>query len=66
MMMELLSWRSFQAQQQTFILKITTHGDVQFMSWMQYFKAIYLDYPSGNPSHVQGSILVTHHFMQDH
>ena len=25
--------------------------------------AIYLDYPSGNPSTVQVSILVTHHFM---
>ena len=65
MMMGLIPWRSFQAQQQTFILKTATHGDVQFMSWMKYFKAIYLDHPSGNPAHVQGSILVTHHFMQD-
>ena len=24
-------------------LKTTTYGAVQFMSWVQYFKAIYLD-----------------------
>ena len=63
--MGLLSWRSFQAQKQTFILKTATHGDAQFISWMQDLRAIYLDYPSGNPAHVHGSILVTHHFMQD-
>ena len=27
-------------QQHTLILKITTHGSIQFMSWMQYYKAI--------------------------
>ena len=64
-MMVLTPWRGFNAQQQTFILKITTHGDVQFMSWVLDLREIYLDYPSGNPNHVHGSILVTHHFMQD-
>ena len=38
---------------------------VQFMYWMKYCRKIYLDYPSGNPAHVQGSILVTHHLIQD-
>ena len=64
-MMGLLPWRSFKTQQQSFILKINKHGDAQFMSWIQYFRAIYLDYPTGNPDHVYGSILVTHHFIQD-
>ena len=32
MMMGLLPWKFFQAQQQTFLLKITTHGAIQFMS----------------------------------
>ena len=45
--------------------KNITHGNVQFMSWMQYLKETYLDYPSGKPTHVQGYILVTNHFMQD-
>ena len=42
-MIGLISWRSVQAQQQTFIFKINTHGDVQFMFWMQDFKAIDID-----------------------
>ena len=46
-------------------LKITTHGAVQFMSWIQYCRAIYMDYPIGNPDRVQGSNLDTHHFMQN-
>ena len=50
----------------TYILfKINTHGPVQFMPWMQYCKEIYLDYPSGSPAHMQGYILIKHHFMQD-
>ena len=49
----------------TFILKTTTHGDVQFMSWIKDFKTIYMDYTSGKPNHVQGYILITNHFMQD-
>ena len=36
-----------------------------FMSWMHNYKEIYLNYPSGDHNHMQGSILVTHHFMQD-
>ena len=51
-MMGLLPWRSFQAQHQIFPLKITIHGVVQFMSWMQYYKAVYMDYCIGNPAHV--------------
>ena len=47
-------------------LKIVTYGAIQFMSWTQYYKAIYMPYPSGNPSHVQVSLLVTNHFMQYH
>ena len=35
----LFPWRSLQAQQHTLLLKITTHGAVQFMSWVKYFKA---------------------------
>ena len=46
-------------------LKIITHGDVQFVSLMKYYKARYLGCPSGNPSHMQVSILVTQYFMQD-
>ena len=64
-MMGLLPWISFQAQEQIFILKETTNGSVHFMSLVQYCKAIYITYPSGNPAHVQGSILFTHYFMQD-
>ena len=64
-MMGLLPWRDLQAQHQTFLFKITTHGYVPFMSWVYYFKAIYMDYPSGNPDPVQGSILVTRHCIQD-
>ena len=63
--MVLLPWRIFQSQQQALLLKITTHGAVQFMSWMQYCKEIYMDYPSGNPAHVQEYIFGTHHFIQD-
>ena len=33
-------------------LKISTHGDVQFMSWIKKFKAIYLYYPIGDPAYV--------------
>ena len=44
--------------------KMTTHGAFQFMSWIQYYKAIYLDYPSGNLDHVQGYTLVIHNFMK--
>ena len=47
-------------------LKIATCGDVRFMSWMQCYKAVYLDYPGGNPACVQGSFVYTSHFMQDH
>ena len=46
-------------------LKITTHGSIQFMSWMQYYKATYLACSSGNLSHAQRSTSVTHHFIQD-
>ena len=59
MIMILLQWRIFQAQQQTFLFKITTYGGVQFMSWMQYCKSIYMDYTSGRLSHAQVSIVVT-------
>ena len=38
-------------------LKITTHGAVQFMSWIQGNKEIYMEYPSRNPAHMQGYIL---------
>ena len=41
-MMGLHPWRSFKAQQQSLLPKITTHGDVQFMSWMQDFKATFM------------------------
>ena len=46
-------------------IKITTNGAVQFMSWVQYYKEIYMYYTSGNPYHLQGYILFTHYFMQD-
>ena len=46
-------------------LKITKHGAAQFMYWIQHFKEIYLDCPSGNPDHVQVYILAVNHFMQD-
>ena len=52
MMMVLLPWRIFHEQQYKLLLKITIHGDVQFMSWVKDFKAIYLDYPSGKSAHV--------------
>ena len=45
--------------------KIITHGDVQFISRIKGCKATYLDYPSGNPVHLQGYILVTYPLMQD-
>ena len=61
----LLPWRSFKVQQNTLLLKITTHVAVWFMSWMQDIKATYMEYQSGNPYHVQGYILDTHHSMQD-
>ena len=35
--------RSFQAQKQILLFKITTHGAVQFMSYIKYYKVIYLD-----------------------
>ena len=44
--------------------KITIHGAVQFVSWMQDYKATYLALSSGKISHMQGSTFVTHHFMQ--
>ena len=45
-------------------LKKTTHGAVKFMSWIQYFNTIYLDYPSGKPACMQGYIFITNHFIQ--
>ena len=45
-------------------LKKSTCGAVQFMSWMKYFKVIYLDYPSGDSAHLQRYILVSNHFMR--
>ena len=45
-------------------LKIIIHRSVQFLPWMQDYKATYLAFPSGNLANVQGSILVTHHFIQ--
>ena len=63
--MGLLPCRSFQEQQHTFLLKTITHGDIQFVSWMKYCKAIIMDYPSGNPAHAKVYVLVAHHFLQD-
>ena len=63
-MVALNPWRIFQSKQQTLILKIPTYGDAQSKSLIQDYKAIWLDWPSGNPNNVQGYILVTQHFMQ--
>ena len=46
-------------------IKITTHGAVKFMYCIKYCRETQLGEPSGNPTHVQGSILVTQHLMQD-
>ena len=37
------SMENFTSTTTEITLKITTHGDVQVLTWMQYFKAIYLD-----------------------
>ena len=63
--MVLIPCRSFQRKQQTLLLKVTKHGSVQFMYWMQDCKAMYMNKTSGNPAHMQESILDTQHFMQD-
>ena len=36
------------------------------MSWVQYYKATYIAFPSGNLVHVQGYNFFTRHFLQVH
>ena len=45
-------------------LKITTDVAVQFIYWVKDYKAAYMDYQSGNPYHIQGSISVTNPLIQ--
>ena len=57
-------WRSYQAQNQTLLPKLTIHGAVQFMSLIHYYKETQLSCQSGDFVHVHGSTLVARHFMQ--
>ena len=52
-------------EKRTSISKIISHGFVQFMFWIQDCKSKYMDYASGNPTHVQGYVLVTNYYILD-
>ena len=57
---------NFEGTTNDMTLKITTHGYIKFMYWIKYCNTIYMDYQSGNPSHMQVYILVTNQFMKYH